>query len=300
MPYGKLETLQDCEDFAQGCLFMGTGGGGDLDSGMSMLRDALADGITLEWVDVDDIPDDVWSVTPFGMGSIAPTSQETLDEIKKAGPCRQIWRSLYGRSCERTGGISGPDNWLLWYPPSWAGVIRQGRWSAVPGWVSPWVDGDYAGRAIPDEMQGTPFLYGKQSWPASSVDNWGNVSIVKSAVNPYMFERVGKMMAVNAFGSTTMAATPLPAHEMKEILVRGTLTKSLALGRALRQAREKGEDPIDAALAATGGWRLFEGIVTKKEWEDRDGYMFGTTHLDGTKDLRRTNPVGLVQKRKIT
>ena len=53
MPYGKLETLQDCEDFAQGCLFMGTGGGGDLDWGMGMLKEALADGITLEWVDVD-------------------------------------------------------------------------------------------------------------------------------------------------------------------------------------------------------------------------------------------------------
>jgi len=85
MPYGKLETTQDCEDFVRGCLFMGTGGGGGVEWGMGMLKDALEDGIALEWVDVDDIPDDVWTVTPYGMGSIAPVSQETLDEIKRVG-----------------------------------------------------------------------------------------------------------------------------------------------------------------------------------------------------------------------
>jgi DUF917 family protein len=146
------------------------------------------------------------------------------------------------------------------------------------------VDGDYAGRAIPDEMQGTPYLYGKHSWPFASVDKWGNIAIVKYTVNPHMLERIGKFLAVAAYGGTTMAATPLPAREMKEILVRDTLTRSLALGRALREARENGQDPVDAAVEVTDGWRLFEGIVTRKDWEDRGGYMFGTTYIQGTGD----------------
>ena len=148
----------------------------------------------------------------------------------------------------------------------------------------PVVDGDYAGRAIPDEMQTTPFLHGKHSWPFVSVDEWGNTTIVKYTLNPYMGERIGKMLAVAAFGATEIAANPYPANEMKDVLVRGTLTKSFELGQAMRQARESGEDPIEAAIAQTGGWRLFEGIVTRKEWEDRDGYMFGTIHLSGTGD----------------
>ena len=89
-------------------------------------------------------------------------------------------------------------------------------------------------------------------------------------------------LAVAAYGNTTMAATPLPSPEMKEILVPGTLTKCLKLGRAMRTARENSRDPIEDAISETGGWRLFEGVVTKKEWEDRDGYMFGTLYLDGT------------------
>jgi DUF917 family protein len=281
MPRGKLETLQDCEDFAQGCLFMGTGGGGGLDWGMGMLKEALADGIALEWVDVDDIPDDVWSVTPFGMGTIAPITQETLDEIDRSGVTNKFGDNSMLEAVRELGNYLGQTIGCIVAAELGAGNTPAPLVSGARLGI-PVVDGDYAGRAIPDEMQGTPFLYGKESWPASSVDQWGNVSIIKNVANPYMFERVGKMLAVAAFGNTTMAATPLPANEMKEILVRGTLTKCLALGRAMRQARENGADPIDAALAVTDGWRLFEGVVTEKEWEDRGGYMFGTTHIKGT------------------
>ena len=283
MPYGKLENLQDCEDFVRGCLFMGTGGGGGVEWGMGMLKDALGDGIALEWVDVDDIPDDVWTVTPYGMGSIAPVAQETLDEIEQVGLVDNFGdRSMEEAVKELEHYLGKPIRCIV------AAELGAGNTPAplVTGarLGIPVVDGDYAGRAIPDEMQGTPYLYGKHSWPFASVDNWGNVTIVKYTVNPHMLERIGKMLAVAAYGLTTMAATPLPANDMKEILVRDTLTKSLAIGRAMRQAQEQEQDPIDAALTVTGGWRLFEGRVSGKDWEDRGGYMFGTTHIQGTGD----------------
>ncbi len=280
MPYGKLETVQDCQDFVEGCLFMGTGGGGGVEWGMTMLRDALAEGITLEWVDAEDIPDDVWTVTPYGMGTIAPLSEETAAEIKRVGLVEKYGdRSMEEAIKELEKQLEGAIGCIV--------AAELGAGNTPAPLVSgarlgiPVVDGDYAGRAIPDEMQGTPFLYGKTSWPFASVDSWGNVAIVNYTVNPHMLERIGKMLALAAYGNTTIAATPLPGNEMKDILVRGTLTKSFALGKAMRQARESGEDPIEAAIAHTGGWRLFEGTVTGKEWEDRDGYMFGTIHISG-------------------
>ncbi len=283
MPRGKLETLQDCEDFIRGCLFMGTGGGGGIEWGMRMLKQALEDGVPLEWVDADDIPDDVWTVTPYGMGSIAPVSQETLDEIERVGLVDKFGDRAMEEAVKELGDYLGRPIGCIVAAELGAGntpaPLVTGARLGIPV-----VDGDYAGRAIPDEMQGTPFLYSKHSWPFSSVDQWGNVAIVKYTVNPHMLERVGKMLAVAAYGTTTMAATPLPAREMKEILVPGTLTKSFAIGRAMRRALETGADPIDAALEISGGWRLFEGIVTAKEWEDRDGYMFGTTHVRGSGD----------------
>ncbi len=285
MPYGKLETLEDCEDFVQGCLFMGTGGGGGLEWGMGMFRDALEDGLTLEWVDVGDIPKDVWTVTPYGMGSIAPVSQEILDKIEELGledrfgnrSMEEAVKELQDYLGERIGCLVAAELGAGNTPAPLVTGARLGI---------PVVDGDYAGRAIPDEMQGTPYLYGKHSWPFASVDKWGNIAIVKRTVNPHMLERIGKMLAVAAFGGTTIAATPLRGSEMREILVRGTLSKCLTIGQAMRQAREQGRDPVDAALDVTGGWRLFEGVVTRKEWEDREGYMFGTTSIEGTGDYQ--------------
>jgi DUF917 family protein len=150
----------------------------------------------------------------------------------------------------------------------------------------PVVDGDYARRAIPEEMQGTPYLYDKRGWPFTSVDRWGNVCIVKEACSLHMMERIGKMLSMAAYGFCHMAAYLLIGREMKEILVRDTLTKSLELGRAIRQARERGEDPILASLKFTGGWLLFEGEVVNKEWEAREGYMFGTTYIEGKGEFK--------------
>ena len=276
-----LRTLQDCEDLVQGCLLMGTGGGGDAEWGMRMLTAALEEGITLEWVDVDSIPDDVWTVTPYGMGSIAPTSQETLDEIERLGLVDKFGDAAMAEAIKELGDYLGEPIGCLVPAELGAGntpaPLVTGARMGIPV-----VDGDYAGRAVPEEMQGTPYLYGKDGWPVSSVDRWGNIAIIKYAANAHMLERVGKLLAVAAYGFTMMAGTPLRASELKEILVRGTLTKSLAIGRAIRQAREKGEDPIDAALDVTDGWRLFEGIVVGKDWEDRGGYMYGTNHIEGT------------------
>ena len=283
MPYGKLETLQDCEDFVQGCLFMGTGGGGSVAWGMGMLRDAMESGLKLEWVDVEEIPDDVWTVTPYGMGSIAPLTQETLDEIERVGLVDKYGDSSMGEAVkELEKYLGGPIGCLV---PAELGAGNTPSPLVTGARLNiPVVDGDYGGRAYPEEMQGTPFLYGKESWPLSSVDRWGNVAILAHAVNGHMLERIGKMLAVAAYGSTTQASSPMPGREMKEILVRDTLTKSLALGRAVRLALEACTDPIEAAVKATGGWRLFDGIVSGKDWEDRGGYMYGTIHIDGTGD----------------
>ena len=38
---------------------------------------------------------------------------------------------------------------------------------------------------------------------------------------------------------------------------------------------------MEAILSFTKGWLLFQGEVVEKEWEDRGGYMYGTTHLNG-------------------
>jgi DUF917 family protein len=215
------------------------------------------------------------------MGSIAPTGPETGEAIEKLGLTDRMGHQAMAQAVRELTEYTGKPISVVVPSELGAGNTPAPLVTAAQLGIT-CVDGDYAGRAIPDEMQGTPYLYGKSSHPLASVDPWGDVVILKEPQNPFMLERIGKMLAVAAFGHTYQAATLLPATEMKKIVVPGTLTKCLALGRAIREAREAGADPIAAAAAEAGGHLLFEGRAAKKDWEDRDGYMFGTTTIEGT------------------
>jgi hypothetical protein len=248
---------------------------------MGILDAALEEGLEIEWVDVSEIPDDAWTCTPYGMGSIAPPTPETEAEIKRMGLVDRLGERAMGVAVQELGKYAGVEIGAIVPAELGAGNTPAPLITGVRLGI-PVVDGDYAGRAIPEEMQGTPYLYEKDSWPFSSVDRWGNICIVKETCNPHMLERIGKLLSVAAYGMTSMAATLLSGREMKEIVVPGTLTKCLELGQAIRRAQEQGEDPVQAAIEYTTGWLLFEGEVTGKDWEDREGYMFGTTHIKGT------------------
>jgi len=280
MPRRQLNNKQDCEDFVRGCLFMGTGGGGGVEWGMSLLLNALENGVKIEWVDVNDIPDDTWTCTIYSVGSIAPPSEEMKKQIIRL----DLKDTLGGRGMEiavkelsafagvEVGGIVPVELGAGNSPAPLIAGIKMGI---------PVVDGDYAGRAVPEEMQSTPYLYKKNSFPLVSVDNWGNVVILKEACNPHMLERISKFLSVAAFGKCSIAATLLSGQEMKETVVAGTLTKCLEIGRTIRKSREQGDDPVKAVVEYLDGWSLFEGIISGKDWEDRDGYMFGTIHIIG-------------------
>jgi DUF917 family protein len=285
MPRRQLSTIEDCEDLILGCLFMGTGGGGAADWGREVLTAALQEGLNIEWVDVDEVADDAWTVTPYGMGSIAPPSADTDKEIARLGLDDKLGRRAMEVAVQEMEEYAGVKIEAIVPVELGAGntpaPLITGARLGIPV-----VDGDYAGRAIPEEMQGTPYLYDKKGWPFTSVDRWGNVCIVKEAAGLDMMERIGKMLSVAAFGFCHMAAYLIDGREMKQIVVRDTLTKCLELGRTIREARERGDDPVVASLEYTGGWLLFEGEVSEKEWEDRDGYMYGTTHIDGKGEFK--------------
>jgi DUF917 family protein len=281
MPTGVLSTKQDCEDFIQGCLIYGTGGGGSPELGRRLLYEALEEGLTLRWVDAEDISDEVLTASVGGIGSIAPITEKTqktiedygLEELEGFSPINEALKELQ-EYVEMDVGCIVPVELGASNTP--VPLVTGARFGI------PVVDGDYGGRAAPDGMQFMPFMHHKDACPAVFVDKWGDVTIVKRAQNSYMLERIGKMLAIAGFVGAMMAVYAYPAPEMKELLVRGTLTNCFRVGRAIRAARENGRDPVDAILAETGGWRLFEGTVENKDWEDLDGYMYGTIRIKGS------------------
>jgi len=53
-----------------------------------------------------------------------------------------------------------------------------------------------------------------------------------------------------------------------------------------RQARERGQDPAEAAARHGGGWLLFPGRVAQTEWDESQPYMYGI----GTNSIAGSGP----------
>lgn len=280
-----LKTEQDCRDFLTGLKIMGTGGGGSPSSGMEMLSAALAEELTLSWIDAADLADDVFSCTTFGSGSISEDNPGSLEEIDQLGEKLGV-KNKYGHQAPEAAVRE-----LAQYTGTEIGAIvpvELGASNTPAPMVTaarmgiPLIDGDYSGRAVPEDMQASYFLKGIKPYPAAIVDWWGNIIILKEAASSEMVERIGKMLGVASYGSVFFASTLLSAKDTRETVVPGTLTLSYELGKAVRRAREAGKSPVAEIVRRLDGWEFFGGRVTGKDWEDKDGVMVGTTHIKGS------------------
>ena len=282
MPTKALKTQQECEDFVHGATFFGVGGGGPPARGMQLLSEQLSARREVRWVDVSEIDDEVWTVCPFGMGGRPPKGHPTPEELKEAGLDQPKVSNNLQAAVEALADYMRIKIGAI-VPVELGGSNTPGPLIAAANLGIPCVDGDYTGRAIPEITQITPELNGKRSWPLSSVDRWGNVVIIKEAVSTAMSERIGKLLSRAAFGGCGMAGYLLKGKEMKQIVVKDSLTKCYDMGRAIRQAHEKGQDAADAAARQGKGWVLFRGRVAKTEWDESQPYMYGigTNTLEG-------------------
>ncbi len=273
-----LATNQDVEDFVRGCVFFGTGGGGSPVEGAELLRTQLSAGRKPGWIDVDEIPDEAWCVRISRTGTTAPPTPEMVAEKERLGlgPAELDQVKVIGELSEYTGHAIR----VVVPPEIGAGNSSAAIATAARGGLLV-VDGDYVGRAIPEVSMTTPCLAGKPIWPMATVDRWGNVCLIKQTVSYEMAERFARHMAVASFGNTALAGFLLQGQEMKQIVVRNTMTECLELGRDIRQARESGTDPVEAAVKSVGGWLLFEGTVVRETGENRGGFYWGEHVIRG-------------------
>ena len=64
-------------------------------------------------------------------------------------------------------------------------------------------------------------------------------------------------------------------NRSKDVLAVGALSKALHIGQMIREARQRGLDPVAAAVKASDGWLLFEGEITDTQIADEQSYTFG-------------------------
>ncbi len=282
MPAFSIRNEVDAHDLVVGLTLLGTGGGGRPELGEAYLQDAIEKVGEIQVSDVSSIPDDAWFCSTFGMGSTAPRSGST--PYPAYGPQVVEWPMIEAlEELERYTGlkISG----IVAFETGAGNTTGPLHAATRLGLIFP--DGDCAGRAVPESAQSTPALQGKPYCPAVMVDPWGNVIIMKKTVNLDVAERFGKALSIvtklpDIFVPCNYAGFLLTGAELKQWIVPGTVSRSLRIGRAIREARTNREDPVAAAASALEGWVLFRGSVSSKDWESREGYMYGTASIEGT------------------
>lgn len=282
----KLTNRTEVEDFVRGCTFYGTGGGGLPSNGIESLMSELEKGNEVGWVDLSEIDDDIITVCPFLMGSIAPHTDEIKKEMEGFGLTTSInkEKERLGKAVAELAKYTGQKIGAV-VPIELGGANTPGPLAAGILNGIPCVDGDYTGRAIPEILQTTPYIMEKVLWPVASVDEFDNVCIIDKATNYRMIERIGKLIASGAYGLAGQAGFLMSGREMKEAIIPGTLTECYEVGKMIREEREKNLNPIDKIVKNLDGYLLAKGTVTEKDTDDKLGYYWGTHTINGAEQF---------------
>jgi len=281
---GRLLNKADISDLCLGTTVLGTGGGGSPELGLFILGRLLEMGKEIRLISVKEVPDDKIVIHPAMIGSIAPSKEKgmALDEycsriISKDGPLLTGLKNLEEVLSEKVCATVPVE--LGGYNTPVAAVL-----GALAG--IPFVDGDTIGRSKPELMMQTYTIHKVPITPMMLMDLKGNSVLVRSVASFKDAEKIARAMAVVG-GGTTAVRCPVKGDVFKRTIVPGGVSKAIEIGKALREAEGRREDTVQAVIRASEGVEFFRGRVKKFEWEDREGFLWGTITVDGDDQYKR-------------
>lgn len=281
----EIWTVEQAEDLIRGLTLLATGGGGSPTKGKAHMYPHVESGERIGWVGIEDLPDDAWVCSAFAMGSSAPASPLSADERKQLGYGEVAISFPMAEAVRMLSAVTNrPISALV--PLELGAFNSAGPIDAATRLGIKLVDADLCGRAVPELSQTTAAIAGIELCPMAICDSWGNRLIFQATHNVRLAERMGKMLSIvtrfpDPMLTCAHAGYLMTVRDLRAVAVRGTLSLALRVGRRIREARLRHEDPVMDIAVALGGWVIFAGTVTHREWESRDGYMIGETGLTG-------------------
>lgn len=271
-----LETLRDIDHLVVGATILGTGGGGDPKAGRETLNADLTAGRKLKIVQLNELPGESLVVSPYYVGAMSGSAGleqkkvianpfEVGIEVIEKHLQRKVAATL---ACEIGGGNT-------------AAALHLAAQLGVP-----LVDGDLTGRAGPEIHQNTANLFDAPMAPSAIVSDSGNVVFIESYGSIDDYEALARYVSVLARGYVAVIDTPLTPRLASQLLVVGTISESVNLGRAVREAHEQSRDALEAVRKTLGGWILFQGYVENYNRRDEKGFLIGEVTLKGTNAWR--------------
>ena len=254
----------------------GTGGGGDPEWGRIILENDFNKGRTIDIVDPEDVEDDAFVCSGGIMGSVKALESMSYEEIVASWEndfvllkaVREM-EKLKGRKIDyiipfEAGGLNSPVIMTL--------AARMGI---------PVINADAVGRSAP-ETQMTSFIgYGISLTPMPLVDNKGNTIVVMESTETTYADEVGRFVVTKGGGMGANAHYAMTGAQLKKSCIPGAVSNSIRIGKAILNAKAKGQNPVEAFIAGEKGLKLFEGVVHEVEGEDKGGFYLTNVTMDG-------------------
>jgi uncharacterized protein len=266
-------TLDDIEALAVGAWILGTGGGGSPYLGLLNMRRLCAEGHRIELISPFELGDEDWVAVVSNMG--APlVGQERLTDSRNIARAVEIQQELLGAKFRAVMALEvGGGNGIQ--PLMAAAHLRL-----------PVVDADTMGRAYP-EAQMTSVAVGElRPHPCVLYDPRGIEAVVTKVPNWRWMERVSRKICVEMGSIASTCKAPRTGAEVKAWGIHFTTSKAIAIGRRVREARRRHEDPVAAILDEGKGKRLFGGKVIDVARRTTEGYLRGRVLIEGLDDDR--------------
>jgi hypothetical protein len=280
----RILSRQDLVDFMYGAAIYGTGGGGSVEGAMAQMEDALKEDLEFKLVDPAEVPNDSIVVCPYGVGggvreeirkrfsALPRLSRREVVSLGVEALERELGREIYAFVA---GELGAGNAFVAMYMAALMGKLA--------------VDGDTVGRSVPEVPHSSFNVFDVPITPFVIASPFGDIMVVTRVLNDARAEDIDRFMAVASGGGVTVIDHPIEGGKLRESIVCGTISKSIEVGRSIREARDSGGDPLEAVLDSTGGYLLFRGIIESAEREGRDGFIWGRTKMKGSGDFSGRN-----------
>lgn len=273
----KIDSVQKIQDMARGAVFLGSGGGGDPYVGELFLRQQLAEGRPAQVVAAEELADDAFVVCIAGVGAPTVLVEHLVSEVTLKRVLDHA-QKFYGRRVDAliSAEIGGANSMF---------PLALGAQAGLPV-----VDGDGMGRAFPHLEMTTFSVYGCRASPGFVMDDSGNLvsfDIVTDRLAEDIVRGVATALGAMVYG----CFHPMSGAQVKRLAVTGTISQTIAIGRAIREGRDRCDDPFDGLMACLNdpandrhARLLFDGKITDVTHETRDGWHWGRVEIGNTAD----------------
>lgn len=273
-------TSNEVRDLILGAEILGCGGGGSSELALEILKQAEEQGLKLRIAPLDDLKEGslVFIVSRVGGG----VEEDVKRRVKKY-PKKVKKPEL--EAVKQLASFLGEEPQAILASETGAGNMLLPLFVAASLDLLA-VDGDACGRAKPEIAISTTHVKGIPIAPLAAVTPFGDVVILKEALNDYTAEDIARQVAVASGGTCGVARCPATPRQLRGGIVEGTMSRCIEVGKKVREAIKLGEDPARAFVEVTGGKEIFRGVVKSWKREERRAFMWGNLEIDGKDEYK--------------